>query len=62
MRRLTGTGKPKALQGEGGLAAVAQPLLARLWTAGHRLWVVITVARNWFCPARPGDRGDRLTN
>jgi transposase len=48
MRRLTGTGKPKALQGEGGVAALAQLLVTRLRTAGTCLWAAITGATNWF--------------
>lgn len=50
MRRLTGTGKPKALQGDSGLAALAPLLLGRLWRAGKRLWALIAAARNWFRP------------
>jgi len=37
MRLLSGIGKPKSLQGEGGLAALAQLLLARLTSIGRRL-------------------------
>ena len=37
MRRLSGIGKPKSLQGNGGLAALAQLLGARLTTAWARL-------------------------
>jgi transposase len=48
MRRLTGTGKPKALPGEGGVAGLAQLLVTRLRTAGNSLWAVITGTRNWF--------------
>lgn len=36
MRRLTGIGKPRVLQGAGGLAALAQLLTARLRSAGSR--------------------------
>jgi transposase len=50
LRRLTGTGKPKALQGDGGLIAIAPLLVARLRTAGTRLRAVIAGARNWFRP------------
>ena len=48
LRRLTGIGKPKALQGEGGLAALAQILVARLTTAGNRLWTMLAGERKWF--------------
>jgi len=48
LRRLTGTGKPKALQGDGGLTAVAPLLLARLWAVRKRLWAVIAGATTWF--------------
>ncbi|MFL5863793.1 MAG: transposase [Solirubrobacteraceae bacterium] len=37
MRLLSGIGKPKSLQGEGGLAALAQLLMARLTSIGRRL-------------------------
>jgi len=37
MRLLSGIGKPKGLQGEGGLAALAQLLMARLTSIGGRL-------------------------
>jgi hypothetical protein len=47
LRRLTGTGKPKALPGAGGLAALAQLLIARLCAPGNRLWDLSTVVRNW---------------
>jgi DDE family transposase len=47
LRRLTGTGKPKALQG-GGPAALAPLLVTLLRNAGDRLWAVIAVATNWF--------------
>jgi transposase len=50
LRRLTGTGKPKALQGDGGLAALANRLMTRLRTARNRLWARIAGARNWFRP------------
>jgi len=50
LRRLTGTGKPKALQGGGGLPALAPPLVARLRTAGARFWAVIAGARKSFRP------------
>jgi transposase len=46
LRRLTGVGKPKALQGDGRLAALAQQLQLRLWTAGIRVWALVTAARN----------------
>jgi transposase len=48
LRRLTGIGKPKALQGEGGPAALAPLLPMRRWTAGKRLWAVIASARTLF--------------
>jgi transposase len=48
LRRLTGVGKPKALQGGGGLVALAQLLAARLWTGGKGCWAVMAGARNWF--------------
>jgi transposase len=67
LRRLTGIGKPKALQGDSGLAALVQRLVARLWTAGNRLWAVIAGARTWIRnpvpdPAAiiPGGRGGRM--
>jgi len=50
LRRLTGTGKPKALQGDGGLVALTRLLVARLRTAGTRWSAVIVGARNWFRP------------
>jgi transposase len=48
LRRLTGAGKPKAVQGDGGLAALANRLVTRLRTAGTRLWARIAGASNWF--------------
>jgi transposase len=57
LRRLTGIGKPKALQGNGGLVAVAQLLWTWLGTAGKRLGAVIANARNWFRKFAP----DRAT-
>jgi transposase len=50
LRRLTGIGKPKALQGDGGPAALNQLLVARFRTDGKRLRAVIAGARNWFRP------------
>jgi transposase len=50
LRRLIGTGKPKAPQGEGGLVALAIRLVTRLRTAGSRLWVEIAGATNRFRP------------
>lgn len=44
MRRLTGIGKPRVLQGAGGLAALAQLLTARLRSAGSR-WADRVVSR-----------------
>ena len=37
MRLLSGTGKPKSLQGDGGLAALAPLLIARLRVVGARV-------------------------
>jgi IS5 family transposase len=57
LRRLTGAGKPKALQGEGGLVALAQLLVARLWTVRDRLWALVAAITTWvrFSPrARDG--------
>jgi transposase len=53
MRRLTGAGKPKALQGDGGMVALATPLVTQLRTAGNRLWAVTNCAKNcfWIRPA-----------
>jgi transposase len=48
LRRLTGIGKPKALQGDGSAAALAHLLVTRLRAAGNCLWAVITDAKNWF--------------
>jgi transposase len=48
LRRLTGAGKPKAVQGDGGLAALANRLVTRLRTAATRLWARIAGASNWF--------------
>jgi transposase len=48
LRRLTGTGKPKALQGGGGLAALAPLFVALLWNAGNWLWAVIAGATSRF--------------
>jgi len=48
LRRLTGAGKPKAVQGDGGLAALANRLVTRLRTAETRLWARIAGASNWF--------------
>jgi transposase len=48
MRLLSGIGKPKSLQGEGGLAAFAQLLVTRLWTVRSRLSAVIAGATTWF--------------
>jgi transposase len=45
LRRLTGIGKPKARQGNGGLVAVVQLLWTWLWTAGKRLAAVFATAR-----------------
>jgi Transposase DDE domain len=66
MRRLTGIGKPKALQSEGGLAALAQLLVARLWTVGNRLGVIVAGVTSWFRNSAPdrvaapmGGRGGR---
>lgn len=41
LRRLTGIGKPKALQGDGGLAALAQLLLAQLVAITMTMWAPI---------------------
>lgn len=69
MRRLTGTGKPKALQGEGDVAALAPLLVTRLRTAGTCLWAAITGATNWFrlpnrdpASRRAGGMTDRSTD
>jgi transposase len=67
LRRLTGTGKPRALQGGGGRAALAQHLVARLRTVGKCLWVVVAGVARWFgnsaperAAAPPGGRGGRM--
>ena len=69
MRRLTGFGKPKALQGDGGIAALAQFLVARLWTAGNYLWAHSAGVRKWFGNSAPAaircyakDRGSQMFN
>jgi transposase len=68
-RRLTGIGKPKALQGDGGLAALARLLVARLRIAENRLRAEIAGIRKWIQnPAldraviMPGGRGGRMFN
>ena len=38
LRKLFGIGKPKALQGEGGLAALVQLLIEWLWVHYQALW------------------------
>jgi hypothetical protein len=50
LRRLAGIGKPKALQGDGGLAALALLLVTRLRTAGSQSWVLIAGASYWLRP------------
>jgi transposase len=64
LRRLTGIGKPKALQSAGGLVAVAQLLWAWLWTTGKRLGAVSAIEKKWFrksasnrVTAAPSDHG-----
>jgi transposase len=47
LRRLTGIGKPKSLQGEGGLAALVLLLGATLGIAWARLWAVAARATKW---------------
>jgi transposase len=61
LRRLTGIGKPKALQGNGGLVAVALLLGTWLWTAWKCLGAVIATARNWFRKPAP-DRATAAPN
>ena len=46
-------GKPKALQGAGGLAALAQILVAEIRSAGPRLWAMMARVRNWLRPRPP---------
>jgi IS5 family transposase len=58
LRRLTGIGKPKALHGAGGLAALAQLLVAEIRTAGPRSWAMMARVRNWLRP-RPPARSPR---
>jgi transposase len=56
MRLLSGIGKPKGLQGEGGLAALAQLLMARLTSIGRRL----SDTSAWSADSWP--RRDRIQN
>ena len=48
MRLLSGIGKPKSLQGEGGLAAFVHLLLAPLGLAWMSFYVVLRGATKWF--------------
>jgi hypothetical protein len=48
LRRLCGIGKPKSLQGEGGLAALVHLLMAPIGIAWMSLCFVLRHAVNWF--------------
>jgi hypothetical protein len=52
LRLLTGVGKPKALQGAGGLAAAFLLLYARLWTAAWDLFRSIAGTLGSICSAK----------
>jgi hypothetical protein len=53
LRRLTGIGKPKALQGDGGLVAVALLLWTWFGTVQKYLEAFSAVVKNWFRKSAP---------